>query len=420
MSGRKDTTSAYMKPCGSHLGLLVLVAACQPSTAPVTPFAVRPGLEVLISDSLSMVRDRRVGLVTNQSAVDRSGLHAVDRLLRARVNLTTILSPEHGIRGTAAPGESVASSVDSATGLPIYSLYTGSNFQPTPAMLANVDVILIDLQDVGARYYTWIATTVAVMEVAARERKPVVILDRPNPIGGTVQGNVLDPAFVSAVGRLAVPMRHGLTLGEEARLAAHDLSLGAELHVVPVAGWRRSATFGSLGLPFVVPSPNLRDLEALFHYPGTCLFEGTALSVGRGTDAAFRQVGAPWLDTARVLLRMKAYALPGVSFGNMTFTPRKPGDGKYPDTTLAGIRLTLTNPDTYDPTLTAVTLLRVIQEIHPDSIGFNPRHFDRLAGGTSLREALIRGDAALEIVDSWRPAQEAYRKRVRPFLIYDW
>ena len=402
----------------AHLGLLVLVAACRPSAAPVTPVPVRPGLEVLLSDSAALVRGRRVGLVTNQSAVDRAGVHAIDRLIAAGVKLTAILTPEHGLRGTAAPGEAVASSVDSATGLPIYSLY-GATFAPTPEMLANVDVVLIDLQDVGARYYTWIATTVAVMESAARARKPVVILDRPNPIGGQVQGNVLDPAFTSTIGRLAVPMRHGLTLGEEARLAAIDLLLGGELHVVPVAGWRRSAPFSTLGLPFIAPSPNLGDLEALFHYPGTCLFEGTALSVGRGTDAAFREVGAPWLDTARVLLRMKAYALPGVSFNSVNFTPRKPGDGKYADTTLAGIRLTLTNPDTYDPTLTAVTLLSVIREIHPDQIGFIPRHFDRLAGGTTLRDAIARGDPPLGIVESWRPAQREFRKRSRPFLIYD-
>jgi uncharacterized protein YbbC (DUF1343 family) len=158
----------------------------------------------------------------------------------------------------------------------------------------------------------------------------------------------------------------------------------------------------------------------VFHYPGTCLFEGTALSVGRGTDAAFKQVGAPWLDTARVLLRMKAYGLPGVSFTNVTFTPRKPGDGKYADTTVAGIRFTLTNPATYDATLTAVTLLTVIQQVHPDRIGFIPRHFDRLAGGTSLRESIAQGETALEIVESWRPAQREYQTRARPYLLYDW
>lgn len=406
-----------MKPGSAHLGLFVLVAACRPTPVPVTPVPVRPGLEVLLSDSVALVRNRRVALVTNQSAVDRAGVHAIDRLLGAGVNVTAILTPEHGLRGTAAPGEAVASSVDSATGLPIYSLY-GATFSPTPEMLANVDVILVDLQDVGARYYTWIATTVAVMEAAARDRKPVVILDRPNPIGGWIQGNVLDPAFISTVGRLAVPMRHGLTLGEEARLAASELGLTTELRVVPVSGWRRSARFDALGLPFVPPSPNLRDLEALFHYPGTCLFEGTALSVGRGTDAGFRQVGAPWLDTARVLLRMKAYALPGVSFTGVTFTPRNPGDGKYADTTLAGIRFHLTNPGTYDPTLTAVTLLTVIQAVHPERIGFNPRQFDRLAGGTILREAITRGDAPLRIMESWRPGQREFRRRARPFLIY--
>jgi uncharacterized protein YbbC (DUF1343 family) len=408
-----------MRTGSAHLGLLVLMVGCRPAPAPVTPAPVRPGLEVLLSDSIALVRNRRVGLVTNQSAVDRAGVHAIDRLLRAGVNLTAILTPEHGLRGTAAPGEAVASSVDSATGLPIYSLY-GATFSPTSEMLANLDVILVDLQDVGARYYTWIATTIAVMEAAVRERKPVVILDRPNPLGGWVQGNVLEPAFTSTIGRLAVPMRHGLTLGEEARLAASDLGITTELRVVPVSGWRRSARFGDLGLPFIPPSPNLRDLEALFHYPGTCLFEGTALSVGRGTDAAFRQVGAPWLDTAEVLLRMKAHALPGVSFTNVTFTPRNPGDGKYADTTLAGIRFVLTNPGTYDPTLTAVTLLTVIQRVHPDRIGFAPRQFDRLAGGTSLREAISRGEAPLRIIESWRSAQGEYRKRVRAYLIYEW
>ena len=378
---------------------------------------VRPGLEVLLGDSASLIAGRRVGLVTNQTGVDRAGAHGIDRLLREGVALTAILSPEHGLRGIAAPGEHVPSSIDSATGLPIYSIY-GATFSPTPEMLANVDVILIDLQDVGARYFTWLATTVAVMEAAVLERKPVVVLDRPNPIGGAVQGNVLDPAFSSTVGRIAVPMRHGLTLGELARLAAHDLGLGAELHVVPVAGWRRAAAYDALGLPFVQPSPNLRDLEALFHYPGTCLFEGTALSVGRGTDAAFRQVGAPWLDTTRVLERLREHRLPGVRFSAVHFTPRNPGDRKYADTLLPGIRLTLLDAGSYDPTAAAVTLLSVIHEIHPDQIGFNPRGFDRLAGTSTLREAIERGQAPASIVASWQPALKEFRRRVRPWLIY--
>lgn len=383
----------------------------------MTPVPVRPGLEVLLSDSAGLVAGRRVGLLTNQAGVDHAGVHGIDRLLRSGVALTAIFTPEHGLRGTAAPGESVASSVDSATGLPIYSIY-GATLSPTPEMLANVDVILIDLPDVGARYFSWLGTAVEVMAAAAREKKPVIVLDRPNPIGGAVQGNVLSPSFASMVGRLAVPMRHGMTLGELVKLAAHDLGLATELHVVPVTGWRRSAWFDALGLPFVRPSPNLQDLEALFHYPGTCLFEGTALSVGRGTDAAFREIGAPWLDTTRVLARLRDYRVPGVRFNSVQFTPRNPGDQKYTDTLLAGIRLTLVDRDSYDPTLAAVTLLSVIREIHPDRIGFNSRQFDRLAGGTDLREDLQRGTNPARIVASWQPALAEFRRRVDPYLIY--
>lgn len=401
----------------SHLFLLVFVAGCRPSTGPVTPLTVTPGLEVLLSDSAALVRGRRVGLVTNQAGVARSGLHAVDRLLRDGVHLTAIMSPEHGFRGTAAPGEHVTSSRDSATGLPIYSLY-GATLAPTPEMLADVDVVLVDLQDVGARYYTWLGTTVHVMQAAARAGKPVVVLDRPNPIGGAVQGNVLDTAYSSMIGRLAEPMRHGMTLGELARLALHDLKLGVELHVVPVKGWRRNTYFDALGLPFVRPSPNLRDLEAMFHYPGTCLFEGTALSVGRGTDMAYHQVGAAWLDTARVLARLRAHSIPGVRFSSVQFTPRSPGDQKYADTLVAGIRLILVDRDRYDPTLAGVTLLSVIREVHPDRIAFNARQFDRLAGGSTLREAIERGDAPARIVSSWQPAIREFRRRVGPYLLY--
>ena len=406
-----------MKPGSVHCFLIVFMVACQPSSAPVTPVSVRPGLEVLLTDSIALVRNRRVGLVTNQAGVDHSGTHAIDRLLRDHINLTTIMSPEHGLRGMAAPGEQVASSRDSATGIPIYSLY-GATLAPTPEMLANVDVILVDLQDVGGRYYTWLATTVHVMQSAAREGKTVVLLDRPNPIGGAMQGNILDTTYASMVGRLAEPMRHGMTLGELARLAADDLHLTTDLRVVPVQGWRRDAYFDALGLPFIRPSPNLRDLEALFHYPGTCLFEGTALSVGRGTDMAYHQVGAPWLDTTRVLARLRDYKVPGVRFSAVQFTPRNPGDQKFADTVVAGIRLTLVDRGTYDPTIAAVTLLSVIREIHPDQIGFIARHFDRLAGGAGLRAALEGGESPDRIVESWRPALDRFKQRVRPYLLY--
>jgi uncharacterized protein YbbC (DUF1343 family) len=381
------------------------------------PGTVRPGIEVLLADSASLVRDRRVGLVTNQSGVDASGVSDVVRLRAAGVRLVALFSPEHGFRGAAEPGAAVASSADSATGLPIYSLY-GRTSAPTDKMLAGIDLLLVDLQDAGARYYTYITTTVDVMKAAAGKGIGVVVLDRPNPIGGAVQGNVLEEAHSSSVGRLRVPMRHGLTLGELARLARADLSISGELVVVPASGWRRTMALDETGLPFIPPSPNLRTLESLFHYPGTCLFEGTNLSVGRGSDAPFEQIGAPWLDTAAVLSELRRASLPGVRARSARFTPSRPGDGKYADTLLAGIRLEVTDRAAYDPTATAVHLLTAIRRRHPGEFGWIAKHFDRLAGTTKLREAIESGMAPEAIVRGWEPARREFLARRRAVVVY--
>jgi uncharacterized protein YbbC (DUF1343 family) len=378
---------------------------------------VRPGIDVLLTDSVAVVRDRRVGLVTNQAGVDAQGISDVARLQAAGVRLVALFSPEHGFRGAAEPGAAVASSIDSATGLPIYSLY-GRSTAPTDTMLAGIDLLLVDLQDAGARYYTYLFTTVEVMRAAARRGVPVVVLDRPDPIGGAVQGNVLDPAYRTPVGQLAVPMRYGMTLGELARLAKADLDLTTDLRVVPVAGWRRGMPLDESGLPFVPPSPNLQSLEALYHYPGTCLFEGTNLSVGRGTEAAFRQIGAPWLDTAAVLARVRSAHLPGVRFAGVRFTPRAPGDGKYGDTAVAAIRLELIDRASYDPAATAAYLLAAVRAVHPGEFQWIPRHFDRLAGGPGLREAIERGTPPAALVTGWAEDLRRFRERRRPFLLY--
>jgi uncharacterized protein YbbC (DUF1343 family) len=384
--------------------------------APV-PGAVRPGIDVLLTDSAAVVRGRRVGLVTNQSGVDAKGISDVVRLRAAGVKLVALFSPEHGFRGAADPGAAVATTIDSATGLPIYSLY-GRSTAPTDEMLQGIDVMLVDLQDAGARYFTYLATTVDVMRAAAGHGIPVVVLDRPNPIGTPVQGNVLDSAYRSPIGLLAVPMRHGLTLGELAALARSDLGLGGTLRVIPASGWRRAMALDRTGLPFIPPSPNLRTLESLFHYPGLCLFEGTNLSVGRGSDAAFSQVGAPWLDTSAVLARIRAAGLPGVRFRGVTFTPTHPGDGKYADTSLAGIRLEVTDRARYDPTATAVHLLAAVIAEHRGRFAWIARQFDRLAGGPVLREQLDAGDAPGDIVGRWGADLERFEARRRPFLLY--
>ena len=291
------------------------------------------------------------------------------RLRAAGVRLVALFSPEHGFRGAAEPGAAVASSIDSATGLPIYSLY-GRTTAPTDAMLAGIDLLLVDLQDAGARYYTYLFTTDrgdarrGAARHAGRRARP------PDPIGGAVQGNVLDPAFASPVGISPCRCGYGMTLGELARLARADLGLATALSVVPVAGGGAPCRSDATGLPFVPPSPNLRSIESLYHYPGLCLFEGTNLSVGRGSDAPFEQIGAPWLDTAAVLARMRAAGLPGVPFAATSFTPRGPGDGKYADTAVTGIRLRVTDRNAYDPAATAVHLLAAIRAAHPDRFGW--------------------------------------------------
>jgi uncharacterized protein YbbC (DUF1343 family) len=283
-------------------------------------------------------------------------------------------------------------------------------------MLENVDVLVIDLQDAGARYYSYPAAVATIMGGAGAV--PVVVLDRPNPIGGAVQGDVQDSATASAVARFPIAMRHGMTIGELARLANAVLRAGANLHVVPVHGWRRSMPYAATGLPFVPPSLNLRTLESLYHYPGLCLFEGTNLSVGRGSDSPFEQIGAPWLDTAAVLAVLRRSAAPGVRFTGVTFTPGAAGDGKYPETLLGGIRLTTTDRAVYDPTITAVYLLAALQSVHPSTFAFRPAQFDRLAGGPELRAAIQRGEAVPAIAARWGEELARFKDRRKPFLLY--
>ena len=379
--------------------------------------AVRPGIEVLLSDSAALIRGRRLGLVTNQAGVDAHGVSSVERLRAAGAQVVALFSPEHGYRGAADPGAAVASAIDSATGLPIYSLY-GQTSAPTEQMLTGIDLMLVDLQDVGARYFTYLYTTVEVMRAAAAAGIPVIVLDRPNPLGDAVQGNVLDTAFSSSVGLLAIPMRHGMTLGELSRLAVADLGLTTRLTVVPVSGWRRSQRWAETGLPFVPPSPNLKSPAALLHYPGLCLFEGTDLSVGRGSDAPFEQIGASWLDTKAVLQAVQAFDPPGVKIRATTFTPHAPGDGKFADVPVAGLRLTITDAGRYDPIYTALLLLAAIQRLQPDRLGWRQAAFDRLAGGPTLREAIVTGQPAAAIVLGWQADLAKYQARRKPYLLY--
>ncbi|MBW3552505.1 MAG: DUF1343 domain-containing protein [Gemmatimonadetes bacterium] len=384
------------------------------------------GLEVLLRDSLHLVRGRRVGLITNHTGIipatgDPAGVAStIDVLHRAPgVDLVALYSPEHGLQGRAEAGEKVASGRDPATGLPIHSLYTTER-KPTPEMLAGVDVLLFDIQDIGARYFTYVWTMALAMDAAGRAGLPFIVLDRPNPVGGhLVHGNVLDPAFSTFVGLYPVPMRHGLTAGELARMLVGEHGIRVDLSVVPLQGWRRHQWFDDTGLPWVAPSPNMPSLASATHYPGTCLFEGTNLSVGRGTPAAFQHIGAPWLDADLLARSLNDRALPGVRFEAVTFTPEAPGDGKFPGETVAGLRFVATDRDRYDPTVAAIAALIEIRRAHPDTLRWNVAHFDRLAGTDRVRLAIVGGAGLDEIVGSWPAQVERFERRRAAYLLYE-
>jgi uncharacterized protein YbbC (DUF1343 family) len=439
-------SSAYY-PALSVLLLGGAAACAQPpeetaeasSGAPETPAAVLAGVDVLLSDSLGLVRGKRVGLVTNHTGVSTTARPAppaagsgapgapasglvttVDALFNhPEVELVALFTPEHGLSGSAEAGERVASGRHEATGLPIYSLYTAETRRPLPHMLEGVEVLLFDIQDVGARYYTYVYTMALAMQAAGQAGIPFVVLDRPNPIGGVhVQGNLLDTAYASFVGMYPVPMRHGLTPGELARLYRGEFGVQAELHIAPVSGWRRDVWYDQTGLPWTPPSPNMPSLESATHYPGTCLFEGTNLSVGRGTDRAFQWIGAPWLDGAALAERLNAYALPGVRFEPASFTPNNPGDGKWPSTLVHGVRFVATDRASYDPTRAAVAALVETRRMSGDQWQWRASHFDALSGTDQLRTAVEGGRTLAEITASWEAGTQAFARLREPYLIY--
>ncbi len=379
----------------------------------------RPGIDVLLADSLHLVEGRRVGLVTNHTGISADGTPSIDLLFgHPEIELVGLFSPEHGIRGTAPPGALIDDTVDAPTGLPVYSLY-GATRSPTPAMLEGIDVLLFDIQDIGARYYTYVYTMALAMAAAGEASIRFVVLDRPNPVGGDlVQGNVLDPAFASFVGLYPLPMRHGMTPGELARLFHDHFGVEAELTVVPMENWRREMHFTDTGLPWRRPSPNLPDLESAFHYSGTCLFEGTNLSVGRGTERAFQWVGAPWLDGELLAGRLSRMGLRGVRFHPARFVPQDPGDGKFDRTEVRGVRLEVTDPGSYDPTTTAVAMLVEARRIAGERWEWNVGHFDRLAGSTRLRSGIEAGLAPDTLVAEWSEALDRFGSLRESSLIY--
>jgi uncharacterized protein YbbC (DUF1343 family) len=387
--------------------------------------SVRPGLDRFVADPPTWARGKRIGLITNVAGVDSRGRNNIDLLAAdTRIRLTALFAFEHGLRADAPAGQAIESGTDAKTGLPVYSLY-GDVRQPTPAMLRDVDVLVYDVQDAGARPLTRVSTMALAMKAAAAKGIPFAVLDRPNPIGGTiVEGPVLDTVFASFVGMYPIPLRHGMTVGELARLYNERFGIGATLYVVPVEGWRRDMMFDATGLTLIPPSPNLRRLEAMLLYPGTVLLEGTNLSEGRGTDFPFEQTGAPWLRPDDVIREMGALALPGVRFDAVRIPVARDGR-RFPGDTIPGVRLVITDRTRYRAVRTAMLLIDTIHRLWPNEFewtGASPRQpgvptVDRLAGTDQFRLAVDAGTLGAKWPE-WDRQAEAFRKLREPFLLY--
>ncbi|MCZ7540949.1 MAG: DUF1343 domain-containing protein [Anaerolineae bacterium] len=374
---------------------------------------VRLGLESLLAERLDLIAGRRVGLVASPSSVDQALTSTVTGLHQhPRVNLVALFGPEHGLRGEAQAGEPVSTYSDPVTGLPVYSLY-GDTQKPTPEMLRDVDVLIFDLQDAGVRFYTYLATLAYVMQAAAEQRLPLIVLDRPAPIGGhKVEGPLLDPAYRSFVGPYPIPIRYGMTIGEIARLLNETFGIGCPLEVVPMSGWERGMWFDQTGLPFVPPSPNLPTLQSLTLYPGTCLVEGTNLSEGRGTTRPFEYIGAPWIDAEDLAQRLNDLALPGVRFRPVYFVP---AFSKHRDQPCQGVHLYVQDREQFQPITVTLHLLACIRSAYPDHFAWHEPwtcggHYpiDLLSGGSAVREHLDSGRPVAELVDGWAGALRAF------------
>lgn len=397
---------------GNILPMLRRIATVAGAMAGSTRQQVLSGIDVLEAEGFRQLNGRRIGLITNRSARDAKGRRTADVLhAAAGPKLVALFSPEHGL--DAAREGKIASARDEATGLPVHSLY-GETRRPTAAMLTGLDALIFDMQDVGTRYYTYATTMAYAMEAAAQYKLDFFVLDRPNPItGSTVQGPVLDADLVSFITYLPLPVRHGMTIGELARLFNEEKRLGAKLHVIKMRHYDRASWFDQTGFAWVAPSPNLRRLEQAVLYPGVAMVEAANVSVGRGTDTPFEVMGAPWIDGKALAQHLGGRAIAGVRFEATTFTPR---EWVFAGQPCQGIRIHLTDRNRLDSPLLGIELMSALQRLHSDRFAI-----DRTLGMLGSRESLAAIKAQVdprEIAPMWSTALDGFRVRRESSLLY--
>ncbi|RYG73760.1 DUF1343 domain-containing protein [Lentibacillus lipolyticus] len=380
------------------------------------------GVEVLLGEEKEFIKGKRVGLITNPTGVDKDLKSIVDILNNdPDIDLTALYGPEHGVRGNAQAGEYVDYYIDEATGLPVYSLY-GKTRKPTSEMLEDIDVLLFDIQDVGARFYTYIYTMAYAMEAAQENDIPFIVLDRPNPLSGTkVQGPVLDPDYKSFVGNYPIPLRHGMTVGELAKLFNNEYGIDADLTVVEMQGWKRTMYYEDTALEFVMPSPNMPTPDTVMVYPGTALMEGTNVSEGRGTTKPFERIGAPYINSTEFLVALNDLNLPGVDFRAVSFTP---AFSKHSGELSHGVQIHVTHKPSFHPVKAGLHIIKTLHDMYPDDFAFRAENkqgvsfFDNLIGNGWVRKAIEEGKSVDWMESQWKDELKAFKKLREEYLLY--
>jgi len=385
------------------------------------------GVDILFESKLSLLDGARVGLIVNPSSVTQQFQHSADLFHQhPQIKLTALFGPQHGIRGETQDNMIEWQTFhDRKTALPAYSLY-GETRKPTPEMLADVDILVFDIQDVGTRVYTFIYTMALAMEAARECSKRFVVLDRPNPIGGVqVEGNLLEPEFRSFVGMFPIPMRHGMTIGELALMFNRDFGIGCELEIVKMEGWRRAMWYKNTHLPWVMPSPNMPTLDTAVVYPGSVMLEGTTVSEGRGTTRPFEIIGAPYIDPDGLIEELRKDNLPGIVFRPLHFQPTF---HKFAGELCGGIQLHITDRNVFKPVITGVAIISAIRRLNIDRFEwkqppyeyvYDKLPFDVINGGSRLREQIEAGTRMSDIEQSWRTGLTEFTEHRESYLLYN-
>jgi len=419
-AARVFPSCSFRAVCLLVIATFFLVGACasaQESAGNARAAEARPatatGIDLLEQEGFAPLRGKRIAIITNQTGVDSQGRRTIDVLASAPgVRLFAIFSPEHGIAGKI--DANVPDSIDPATKLPIYSLY-GATRHPTAEMLRGLDALVYDIQDAGVRFYTYITTMGYCMEAAAQNHEAFYVLDRPDPLGGEViEGPMLDPDKISFTAYFPLPVRYAMTPGELAQMLNAEKHLGLDLHVIPMKNWRRSETYSETGLPFIAPSPNLRNMNAAFLYPGVEILQAGGVSVGRGTGAPFELLGAPWIRGGELAAELNRQKIPGVEFSPARFTPT---DALYKGKPCQGVSLTLTDQTDFRSMTMGFEIAAALRRLYPDS--FHIEKTIELLGSQSTVDQLAQGMPTAQILASWNDALGRFRAMRSKYLLYN-